>query len=250
MTQAPAVSVITPVWNAQATLGATVASVQAQTRDDWEMWLIDDGSTDGSLALARALAAADPRLRVIALGTNRGAGVARNAGIRAAGGGRVAFLDADDVWYPQKLDRQIGFMEAGGHGFVFSSYRRVGVDGRMLGVVAAPARVTRGDALRGNVIGCLTVMYDARMLGRVEMPELRRRQDYALWLKLLARVPAAYGLPEVLADYRVAPGSLSADKRVAARANWEVLRRVEGMGRARAGWYFAHYAAKALWRRR
>lgn len=248
MSPRPAVSVITPVWNAAATLTATIASVQAQTRPDWEMLLVDDGSTDGSRALAEALAAVDPRLRVLALGANRGPAAARNAGIRAARAGRIAFLDADDLWYPAKLARQIAFMDAHGHAFVFCAYRRIDAAGRPLGVVAAPARVTRAEALRGNVIGCLTAVYDADLLGKVEMPDLARRQDYALWLKLLARVPA-HGLPEVLADYRLSPGSLSADKRVAARATWEVLRRVEGLGRARAGWYFAHYAARALRRR-
>lgn len=244
----PAVSIVTPVWNAQATLACTVASVQAQTRADWEMWLIDDGSTDGSRALARSLAAGDPRLRVLSLGENRGAAQARNEGIRAARGGRIAFLDADDLWDPEKLARQLAFMDAHGHAFVFCAYRRIDAAGRPLGVVAAPARVERDEALRGNVIGCLTAVYDADMLGRVEMPDVRRRQDYALWLRLLARVPA-YGLPEVLASYRLRPDSLSADKRVAARATWEVLRRVEGLGRARAGYYFLHYAARALRRR-
>lgn len=244
----PAVSVITPVWNAEATLGQTVASVQAQSLTDWEMWLVDDGSTDGSRALARSLAAADPRLRMLGWDENRGAAAARNAGIRAARAGRIAFLDADDLWHPSKLARQLDFMDAHGHAFVFSAYRRIDAEGRPLGLVAAPARVTRAQALRGNPIGCLTAIYDADRLGRVEMPDLRRRQDYALWLRLLARGPA-YGLPDVLADYRLRAGSLSADKRVAARATWEVLRRVEGLSRPRAGYYFLHYAVRALRRR-
>ncbi len=248
MSARPAVSVVTPVWNAAATLAETVASVQAQSLADWEMLIVDDGSTDGSRALAEALAARDPRLRLLGGGARRGPAAARNEAIRAARGRRIAFLDADDLWYPGKLARQIAFMDEHGHAFVFSAYRRIDATGRPLGVVAAPARVTRAQALRGNPIGCLTAVYDADILGRVEMPDVARRQDYALWLKLLARVPA-HGLPEVLADYRLRPDSLSADKRVAARATWEVLRRVEGLGRARAGWYFLHYAARALARR-
>jgi glycosyltransferase involved in cell wall biosynthesis len=239
--------VVTPVWNARATLEATVASVQAQTRDDWEMWLVDDGSTDGSRALAQALAARDPRLNVLGWAGNRGPAAARNAGIRAARAPRIAFLDADDLWRPAKLARQLAFMDAHGHAFVFCAYARIGADGRPRGVVPAPARVTRARALRGNPIGCLTAVYDAGILGKVEMPDLPRRQDYALWLRLLARVPA-HGLGEVLADYRLRPGSLSADKRVAARATWAVLR-AEGLSRPRAGYYFLHYAARALARR-
>ena len=243
----PAVSVVTPVWNAEATLAATVASVQAQSRADWEMWLIDDGSTDGSRALAERLAALDPRLNVLGWAKNRGAAAARNAGIRAARAPRIAFLDADDLWRPSKLARQLAFMDAHGHAFTFSAYARIDAQGRPLGVVPAPARVTRAQALRGNPIGCLTAVYDAGVLGKVEMPDLPRRQDYALWLRLLARMPA-YGLPQVLADYRLRPDSLSADKRVAARATWTVLR-AEGLSRPRAGYYFLHYAARALRRR-
>lgn len=242
---APAVSVVTPVWNAQATLAATVASVAAQSLPDWEMWLVDDGSTDGSLTLAKTLAARDPRLRVLSLGANRGAGVARNAGLRAARSSRVAFLDADDLWLPEKLARQVAFMEAQDHGFVFSSYRRVGPDGRPRGTVAALPCVDRARALRGNPIGCLTVMLDRDRLGPVEMPEIRRRQDYALWLDLLRETPA-FGMAEVLAEYRIRPDGLSSDKRVAAATTWEVLRRAEGVSRTQAAYYFAHYAARAL----
>jgi teichuronic acid biosynthesis glycosyltransferase TuaG len=243
---APLVSVITPVWNARATLERTIASVRAQSLGDWEMLLVDDGSTDGSAALIAEAGAADPRLRALSTGRNGGAGVARNLGIRASRGRYVAFLDADDRWRPEKLARQIGFMAAGGHAFAFTSYQRHDETGCPLGVVAAPARVTRDALLRRNVIGCLTAVYDSAVLGRVEMPEIRRRQDYALWLDLLARVPAAHGLPEVLADYRVAASSLSGDKLVAARDTWALYRRTLGLSAPRAAWYFAQYAAHGV----
>jgi teichuronic acid biosynthesis glycosyltransferase TuaG len=243
---APLVSVITPVWNAAATLAATIASVRAQSLPAWEMLLVDDGSTDGSAALIALAGAADPRIRGLTTGRNGGAGAARNLAIRAARGRYIAFLDADDRWRPEKLARQIGFMERGGHAFTFTGYGREDASGRPLGVVAAPPRVTREALLRRNVIGCLTAVYDRAALGRVEMPEIRRRQDYALWLELLARVEAAYGLPEVLADYRVAKASLSGDKRVAARDTWALYRRTLGLSAPRAAWYFAHYAVHGV----
>lgn len=242
----PLVSVITPVWNAAATLDATIASVRAQSLPDWEMLLVDDGSTDASPARIAAAAAADPRIRGLSTGRNGGAGVARNLAIREGRGRYIAFLDADDRWRPEKLARQIGFMERGGHAFTFTGYAREDASGRPLGLVAAPARVTRDALLRRNVIGCLTAVYDAAALGRVEMPEVRRRQDYALWLDLLSRVEAAHGLPEVLADYRVARASLSGDKRVAARDTWTLYRRTLGLSAPRAAWYFAHYAVHGV----
>ena len=138
---------ITPVWNAAATLAATVASVRAQSFADWEMLIVDDGSTDGSRALAERLAAEEPRLRLLGWGRrNRGAAAARNAGIRAARGRFIAFLDADDLWYPEKLARQIGYMRARARPSVFASYRRIDADGRPLGAVrgAGAGRPCRG----------------------------------------------------------------------------------------------------------
>ncbi len=245
---APAVSIVTPVWNAAVTLAETVASVRAQTFPDWEMLLVDDGSTDGSRALAEGLAAADPRLRVLVQAGNTGAAAARNRAIRAARGRFIAFLDADDLWRPEKLARQVPALQAG-QPLVFAAYRRIAADGRPLGIVRSPARVSRAGLLKGNVIGCLTAVYDSAALGRVEMPPLARRQDYALWLELLRRTPHAHGLPEVLADYRVRAGSLSGDKAAAARATWALLREIEGLPRHRAAWYFAHYAVGGVAKR-
>ncbi|HVH01440.1 MAG TPA: glycosyltransferase family 2 protein [Amaricoccus sp.] len=246
---APLVSVITPLWNAAATLAAAVASVRAQTMPDWEMLVVDDGSTDSGPALAARLAHAEPRLRLLALGSNQGAAAARNAGIRAARGRFIAFLDADDLWYPEKLERQLGHMARTGVPFVFSAYRRIDAAGRPLGRVAVPARLTHAALLRGNVVGCLTAVYDSAHFGKVEMPPLRRRQDYGLWLALLAPGGEAHGLPETLADYRVRPGSLSADRLAAAAATWTLYREAAGLSRLRAGYYLAHNLARGLAKR-
>ena len=165
MSPAPLVSVITPVWNAAATLAATVASVRAQSLPDWEMLIVDDGSTDGSPALAAALAAGEPRLRLLGWAENRGAAAARNAGIRAARGRYLAFLDADDLWRPEKLAVQIGYMAATGAPFTFAAIDRIDPAGRRLGTVAVPARVDHARLLRGNVIPCQTAAFDRQHYG-------------------------------------------------------------------------------------
>lgn len=246
---APAVSVVTPVWNAEATLAETVASLRAQTRGDWEMLLVDDGSTDGSRALAERLAAEEPRVRLLGWASRRGAAAARNAAIRAARGRFIAFLDADDLWRPEKLAVQIGYMEAAGAPFTFAAVRRIDAAGRPLGVVRVPARVDHAGLLRGNVIPCQTAVYDRAHYGAAEMPPLARRQDYGLWLRLLARGGEAHGLPQVLADYRVRPGSLSANKLTAAAATWRVYREVAGLGRAHAAWRLGGNLARGALKR-
>lgn len=245
----PLFTVVTPTRNAAATLGEAVASVRAQTCPDWELLLVDDGSTDGSAALARGFADRDPRIQALRLDAPRGAAAARNAAIRAARGRYIAFLDADDRWRPGKLAAQ-GAAFAAGASLVFTAYQRIDREGRPLSRVDVPPRLTYAEALKGNAICCSTAAYDTGVFGRAEMPDLPRRQDYGLWLTLLRRIPEAKGLPEVLLDYRVTPGSLSGNKLAAAAATWRVYREVAGLSPAPAAWALANNLARGVWKRR
>ncbi len=242
----PAVSVITPAFDAATTLEATIASVLAQTRTDWEMLIADDGSTDATAAIAAAWAARDPRIRPLPGPGREGPAAARNRAIRAARGRFIAFLDADDRWRPEKLARQLAFMQAEATPFSFTAYRREDASRpRPRHRPRARRGSTTPTLLKGNVIGCLTAVYDTAHFGKVEMPPLPLRQDYALWLTLLRQGGVARGLDEVLADYRVGAGSLSGSKLRAARGTWAVLRR-EGLPLPRTLWCFGHYALSGL----
>ena len=245
----PLFSVVIPFHQAAATLPATLASLRLQTLGDWEALVIDDASTDGGVDLVRDLAREDPRLRLLGEGQGRprGAAATRNLGIRASRGRFIAFLDADDLWLPPKLERQAAAFAAGAP-IVFSSYRRIDAEGRPLSVVRAAERVEWRDALGGNPIGCLTAAFDTARFGRAEMPLMPTRHDYALWLRLLRQGAVAHGLPEVLAEYRVRPGSLSSNKLKGALAVWRLLGD-EGIGPAQRALGFARYAGRAVRRR-
>ena len=236
---APQVSVITPVFNAEHVLSRTVASVQAQSLSDWEMILIEDGSSDGSLGVCEELAAQDPRIRLIRQPSNTGAASARNAGLRAVRGRYVAFLDSDDEWLPNKLRTQIDFMVSRKAVFSYSGFWRQ--TGELRHRVHVPATVTRDQLLKGNVVGCLTAVYDRAHFGDIQMPDLRMRQDFGCWLDLLERTDMGHGLDQPLAIHHVQAGSLSASRGGALRATWQLYHQHLGLSSVQSAWYLGHH---------
>ncbi len=244
------VSVIMPAYNAAATLQASMDSVFAQTHADVELLVIDDCSKDASWDIVQSMAAREPRLVPIRMPRNGGVAAARNAGIEAATGTHIAFLDSDDRWLPDKLAQQLAHMRATGACISYTAYRRFDESGRELSIVRPPAEVGYADMLKSNRIGNLTGVYD-RALGDGRFLRIGH-EDYVFWLAMVRRAGIARRVPnsEPLAEYLVRNGSLSADKRKAAQWQWNIYRNVEGLGRVRAAWYFAHYAAIAVAKRR
>lgn len=232
----PLVSVIMSAYNSADVLPRAIASVQAQSFTEWELIIVDDGSTDGTYAVASEFAGHDPRIRVFAQGANRGVAIARNKAINAANARYIAFLDADDTWLRHKLERQIGWMQSEGIAFSFSAFLRG--HGAEWSLSPVPAKVSYSELLRGNVIGCLTAVYDAEVLGNLQMPELRRRQDYALWLRILNELPFAHGLDEPLACYHCDPdrASLSSNLIKSVIGTLRVYLHEEGLSWPKAVW--------------
>ncbi|MDH5833925.1 glycosyltransferase family 2 protein [Luteimonas kalidii] len=243
------VSVVMPAYNAAATLEASMHSALAQTHAGVELLVVDDRSTDGTWELIQRQAEADPRVVPIRQPRNAGVAAARNAGIEAATGHHVAFLDSDDTWYPDKLEVQLAAMRAAGARVSYTAYERVDETGRVLSRVRPPERATYAGMLKGNCIGNLTGLYD-RSLGDPRFGAMGH-EDYVFWLGLVRQAgEAVCAAPErVLASYLVRSGSLSANKLRAARWQWRIYRESERLGVLRSGWYFAHYAARAVRKR-
>lgn len=226
----PLVSIITPFHNAAHFLEQTLNSVQAQTYDYWEHILVNDASTDGSLDYVKERANNDARLKIINLSQNRGAAYARNKATAIARGDFIAFLDADDLWHPEKLEKQLNHIKKNGHTVSFTSYVHINKEGSEIGkrVVALP-QLTFKKQHQNNYIGNLTGIYNAQVLGKIRTPNIRKRQDWALWLEAIKRSNSpALGLTEDLAYYRISEDSISADKKKLVKYNYLFYRKYLG----------------------
>jgi teichuronic acid biosynthesis glycosyltransferase TuaG len=242
------VSIITPVFNSEKFLLDTITSVQEQTYPNWEMLITDDCSTDGSIELIQKIADKDARIKLLKLDTNSGSGVARNTSIEASTGDVIAFIDSDDLWDSDFLEKSLSFMEKKKAGIVFSSYRRFSENlEESLGEFVVPEYTDYSMMLKSCAISCLTGMYHVeRCGGKVYLPKIRKRQDYCIWLALLKHVDKAYGIKDVLATYRVRSNSVSRNKFKTAQYQWRVYRDIENLSLTKSAYYFVHYATKGL----
>lgn len=240
------VSIITAIYNSSDFISETIESVISQQYTDWEMIIIDDFSDDNSVSIVQSYMKKDSRIKLIELLENAGPAVARNTGIRAAKGRYISFLDSDDVWKPEKLSTQISFMKKHNVAFCFSGYDKIDESGKVIGENKVPQRITYHQLLKKNVIGCLTAVYDTQRFGKVYMPLLRKRQDFGLWLRLLRVCNSAVGVEQSLAFYRVRSCSVSSNKFIAAKYNWEIYRKVEKLGLFSSVYYFVHYSLSGV----
>ncbi|NIA69024.1 glycosyltransferase family 2 protein [Pelagibius litoralis] len=245
----PLVSVITAAFNAEAFIAETIASVQRQSLTDWEMLVADDASSDSTAAIVQAAAEKDLRIKLLRLTENGGVGRARNAALEQAQGRFIAFLDSDDLWLQEKLERQVAFMKQWDCAVSYTAFRRINEDGRQLGrLFSIPDSLTYAQLLKNTAIATLTGMVDTQKTGPIRMTEVRR-DDFILWLSILKRGFLARGLQQDLARYRVVKGSLSSKPKRSAAWTWSVYRGVEKLNLIHAAWCMAHYGARAVLKR-
>ena len=244
------ISIITPYYNSSKFIDECVNSVLLQSYSNWELLIVDDFSDDNSKELLLNLEKKDKRIRVIFLDINAGAANARNVAILKAKGRYIAFLDSDDSWQSQKLDRQISFMKQNDIAFSFTSYQSISENGSdVIGIFVVPYKLTYNDYLKNTIIGCLTVVIDREKVGYFEMPNIRSSHDMALWLLIMKRGFDAYGLNENLASYRIVLGSNSSSKLAAAKDVWRVYRQLEKLSFFYSIWCFLNYAFNAIIKR-
>lgn len=221
----PLVSVIMPAYNAEKYIEQAIRSVQKQTVRSWELIVVDDCSTDKTAEQIRRLAAEDMRIIPVYSETNHGAAESRNIALRQCRGEFVALLDADDVWHPQKLERELERARETDADLVYSSYAMIDEQGtRCFSDFIVEESTDLQSMLNCNTIGCSTVLMKAKVLEKRPFVTDFYHEDYVMWLSLLQAGCKAVGVRDILVDYRVARGSRSFNKLKSAKNRWRVYR--------------------------
>lgn len=245
------ISIVMPVYNSSQYLQDAILSIQAQTHKNWELWAIDDCSKDDSLEILNRLAEADSRINICPLKENHGPATARNVGIERSRGRYLSFMDSDDLWRIDKLEKELGFIYENNYPFVFTAYDLIGKDGEKIGKeVRVPDKINYQEHLYNNIIWTSTVMVDLDQVGKFQMPELMAGQDLATWLMLLKRVPYAYGINECLASYRQVPESISHNLMRRLSRTWNVYRKVEHLSVMKSAYLYMRHIACILTKRK
>ncbi|MCV2485648.1 glycosyltransferase [Flavobacterium sp. SH_e] len=223
------VSILTPTFNTEKFIRLTIESAQNQTYTNWEMILVDDASTDNTVAIIEEFVKNDSRIKLFKLPENRGNGFARNAALEKATGKYIAYLDADDLWFPEKLEKQIQFLKANNLHFTFSFYDSIDEDGNDLNrKVESPNPLTYKQLFFCNYVGNLTAIYDADYFGKIILETSQKRQDWRIWLTILKQIKIAKPVPESLAFYRIRKDSVSSSKFKLIKHNFGVYREFHG----------------------
>ena len=221
----PLVSIIIPTFNSEKFIAETIQSIQAQTFTYLELIIVDDGSSDKTISIISKITQSDKRIQFFQLEKNSGAGIARNLALNKSKGRYIAFLDSDDLWKPTKLEKQIKFMTKNDLPFTFSFYDCIDEEGKLLNKrVEAPRNLSYKQLFYCNYVGNLTGIYDVDYFGKIPISQIRKRQDWILWLTILKKIKTAQPTPESLAFYRVRQNSISASKLDLLKHNFAIYR--------------------------
>ena len=230
------ISIITPTYNCAKFIGKTIESVLSQTYKNWEMIIVDDASKDNTEEIVSNYK--DDRIRYIRLTENSGAAIARTRAMQEAKGKYMAFLDSDDLWKSNKLESQIKFMMDNNYNFICSSYEQIDEQGNKNGkIIKCKKKVDYNGVLLSCPVGNSTVMYNVEKLGKFEVPNIRKRNDDALWLRMLKKEQYIYGQDEVLMEYRIRQNSISSNKLDLVKYHWYLYREIEHLSVFRSAFH-------------
>jgi teichuronic acid biosynthesis glycosyltransferase TuaG len=243
------VSIIMPAFKVERFISDAIRGVLSQSFGDWEMLIVNDCSPDDTARVMRDWASRDSRIRCLQTERNCGPAVARNIALQSARGQYIAFCDSDDIWLPEKLERQLSFMKYGDIAFSYTSFRRINSEGSRHGIErSVPPSLSYHQLMKNTAIVTSTVILDRFKVGPFQMPNVGA-EDFALWLSILKVGQVAHGFPQALTLYRVRPESISANKFRSSQWVWSIYRNSEGLSRTRAAWYLLNYATRAALKR-
>lgn len=217
-----------PTYNCGRFITETIESIQAQTYANWEIEIVDDCSKDDTREIVAALIEKDPRIHYYCLECNSGAAVARTEAMKRARGEYMAFCDSDDLWMPNKLELQLAFMNDNGYAFSCTAYEQIDEESNSLNRVIKTVKKTDYNRLLLDCpVGNSSVMYNVGMMGKFEVPNIRKRNDDALWLTMLKKEKYIWGMPDVLMRYRIRKNSISSNKLSVIKYHWILYRQIE-----------------------
>lgn len=232
------VSIITPTYNCAEFIARTIDSVQAQTYQNWEMIIVDDRSQDNTKEIVEVYMKHDSRIQYHLLDVNSGAAVARTTAMKLAKGSYMAFLDSDDIWMPNKLELQIEWMNNNGYSFSCTAYEQIDENDNSLNKVIKTVKKTNYNRLLLDCpVGNSSVIYDVEKMGKFEVPNIRKRNDDALWLQMLKKEKYIWGMPEVLMQYRIRKNSISSNKFKVIKYHWILYRDIEHLSIIRSAFH-------------
>ena len=250
MENQPLVSVIMPCYNMALYISDSIKSVVKQTFPHWELLIVDDASSDETVDIIKSYAQSDARIQFAIKKLNSGIADTRNQCLQMAQGQFLAFLDADDIWHPEKLEKQLRFMREKNVGFTYSTYDWIDEDGNTLNrFINTIGNLDYETYLRNTIIGCSTVMVNKSITGDVVVPKFRTSEDTATWLDILKKGFLAYAIDEPLVSYRIRRKSASSNKIKASIDLWKVYRRHEKLSFLKAVCCFSSYAFHAIKKR-
>ena len=239
-----------PCYNMEKYVADSIASVQRQTYSNWELLIVDDVSTDETVKIVTKRTETDERIHFVVKPQHSGIADTRNQCIQMAQGRFLAFLDADDIWHPEKLETQVRFMLENHVGFTYSTYDWIDEEGNTLNKsINTIGRLDYETYLRNTIIGCSTVVVDKTIVGEIVVPRFRTSEDTATWLDILKQGHLAYAIDKPLVSYRIRRRSASSNKLKAAADLWKVYRRHEKLPFFKAIFFFSCYAFNAIKKR-